>query len=46
MSVLYIMVPLAFVLAGGALIAFVRAAKQGQYDDLDTPALRAIEDDQ
>lgn len=45
MSVLYIMLPLAFVLAGLAVWGFIRSARQGQYDDLDTPALRMLEDD-
>ncbi|MBL8877358.1 MAG: cbb3-type cytochrome oxidase assembly protein CcoS [Phycisphaerae bacterium] len=46
MSVLTIMLPLAFVLAAGALIAFIRAARQGQFDDLDTPALRMLDDEE
>lgn len=46
MSVIYIMVPLAFVLAGGAVWAFIRAASGGQYDDLDTPAVRMLLDEE
>ena len=45
MSVLYIMIPAALVLAGIGIFAFVYAAKSGQFDDLDTPALRAVFDD-
>lgn len=45
MSVLYIAMPIAFVLAGLALWAFVRCARTGQYDDLDTPPLRMLADD-
>lgn len=45
MSVLYIMIPAALVLAGIGIVAFVMAAKSGQFDDLDTPALRAVFDD-
>lgn len=46
MSVLYVMIPLAFLLAGMAVWAFVKAARQGQYDDLDTPPHRMLMDDE
>ena len=39
------MIPAALVLAGLGLVAFIYAAKSGQFDDLDTPALRAVFDD-
>jgi cbb3-type cytochrome oxidase maturation protein len=42
MSVLFIVLPLAIVLAGLALAAFIIAAKQGQYDDLDSPQWRML----
>ena len=45
MSVLLIMIPAALVLAGIGIAAFVIAAKNGQFDDLDTPAIRAVFDD-
>jgi cbb3-type cytochrome oxidase maturation protein len=45
MSVLYIMLPIALLIAGMALAAFIRAARSGQYDDLDTPACRILMDD-
>ncbi|CAG0949201.1 hypothetical protein PHYC_00091 [Phycisphaerales bacterium] len=45
MSVLFIVVPLAFVLAGVFVGLFIWAARDGQYDDVDTPAIRAIQDD-
>ncbi len=45
MSVVLIMIPVALILAGLAVAAFIIAAKKGQFDDLDTPALRAIFDD-
>jgi len=45
MSVLLIMIPAALVLAGIGIAAFVIAAKKGQFDDLDTPAIRAVFDD-
>ena len=45
MDVILIMIPAAFLLAGIAVYAFVRAAKAGQFDDMDTPAIRAVFDD-
>ncbi|MBX3360868.1 MAG: cbb3-type cytochrome oxidase assembly protein CcoS [Phycisphaeraceae bacterium] len=45
MSVLYIVMPIAFLLAAVALLGFIWAARQGQFDDLDTPSLRVILDD-
>jgi cbb3-type cytochrome oxidase maturation protein len=45
MSVLYLVVPLALLLVLGAVWAFVWAAGRGQFDDLDTPALRMLHDD-
>jgi len=46
MSVILIMLPIALVLAGIGIVAFILAAKNGQFDDLDTPALRAVFDDE
>ena len=45
MSVLYLVIPLALILAGLALWAFIRAVRTGQMDDLDSPALRILHDD-
>jgi cbb3-type cytochrome oxidase maturation protein len=45
MSILYLLVPLAIVLALLATIAFVWSARSGQLDDLVTPALRMLADD-
>jgi cbb3-type cytochrome oxidase maturation protein len=45
MSVILIVLPLALVMAGLAVWGFVRAVRSGQYDDLDTPALRVLSDD-
>ncbi len=46
MSVIYIVVPLALLVVGAAVAAFVWAANQGQFDDLDTPAVRMLHDDE
>ena len=45
MSVMFILLPLALLLAGIALGVFVWAARAGQFDDLDTPALRILHED-
>lgn len=45
MSVLYIVLPLALLVVGAAVLAFLWAAKRGEFDDLDTPAVRALHDD-
>lgn len=42
MTVLYILVPLALLLAAGAVGAFYFAARGGQFDDLETPAMRIL----
>ncbi len=45
MSVLYIVLPIALVLAGSGVAVFIWAARRGQFDDLDTPAVRVLFDD-
>ncbi len=45
MNILFVLVPLALVLAGAGVAAFRWAVRSGQFDDLDTPALRILIDD-
>jgi cbb3-type cytochrome oxidase maturation protein len=45
MSVIFLVLPLAFLVAGLAVAAFAWAAYDGQFDDLATPQYRAILDD-
>ena len=45
MSVIFLVLPLALLIVGAAVWAFVWAARRGQYDDLETPAIRAMQDD-
>jgi cbb3-type cytochrome oxidase maturation protein len=45
MTVLYVLVPLALLTAGAAVAAFLWATKDGQLDDLETPAVRILHDD-
>lgn len=45
MTVLFVVLPLAVVLSGFAAVAFVWATRRGQFDDLETPAVRLLTDD-
>jgi cbb3-type cytochrome oxidase maturation protein len=45
MSILYVLIPLALVVLGVAVWAFFWAVGNGQFDDLDTPAMRILLDD-
>ena len=45
MTILYFLVPTAIVLAGFGVWAFYWAVKTGQYDDVETPAIRVLLDD-
>jgi cbb3-type cytochrome oxidase maturation protein len=46
MSMLYIVLPLALCIVGVALIGYLWAVRSGQMDDLDTPGVRVILDDE
>lgn len=46
MTVLYVLIPLALALAGGAVLAFRWAVRDGQFDDTETPAIRILLDDE
>jgi len=45
MNILYVLIPLALLVLGVAVWAFFWAVGSGQFDDLDTPAVRIIMDD-
>ncbi|HSD73703.1 MAG TPA: cbb3-type cytochrome oxidase assembly protein CcoS [Steroidobacteraceae bacterium] len=45
MASLLLLIPLSLVLLGAAVWAFFWAADHGQFDDLDTPAIRILQDD-
>ncbi len=45
MSVIYIVLPLAIVIAGAAVAAYLWTVRSGQLDDLDTPPARILRDD-
>ena len=46
MSVLYIVVPIAILLSGCAVAAFLWAVRGGQFDDVRTPGMRVLHDDE
>jgi cbb3-type cytochrome oxidase maturation protein len=46
MSSLAILIPLSLVLVGIAVWAFFWATDSGQFDDLDSPAIQAVLDDE
>ncbi len=45
MSVLFIVLPVVLVVVLGAVIAYAWAVRRGQFDDLDTPPIRMLHDD-
>ncbi len=45
MSVLYLLVPLALLLVVVFVVLYVWSTRNGQFDDLHTPALRALLDE-
>jgi cbb3-type cytochrome oxidase maturation protein len=45
MEILYLLVPLATLVVGVALVAFRWALRTGQFDDLETPPMRAVFDE-
>lgn len=46
MSVIYLLVPLALLVGGLFVAAFIWATRRGQFDDLETPAVRMLFDDE
>ncbi|MCX7866699.1 cbb3-type cytochrome oxidase assembly protein CcoS [Limisphaera sp. VF-2] len=42
MSVIFLLIGLSLLVAGGFLAAFVWAVRSGQYEDTGTPALRVL----
>jgi cbb3-type cytochrome oxidase maturation protein len=46
METIFVLLPLALLIAGIAVGFFIWAAMSGQFDDLDTPAIRILFDDE
>ena len=45
MDILYLLIPLALIIVAGAVTAFRWATRDGQFDDLETPAIRILMDE-
>ena len=45
LTLLFVLVPLAVLMLGAALAAFLWAVDHAQFDDLDTPGVRVLLDD-
>jgi cbb3-type cytochrome oxidase maturation protein len=45
MSILYVSVPVALLMAGAAVAAFLWSVRSGQFDDLETARYRILFDD-
>ena len=45
MSILYLLIPLGLVLIAFAVAVFFWAVRSGQFDDLETPAMSVVMDD-
>ncbi|MEL1242704.1 cbb3-type cytochrome oxidase assembly protein CcoS [Flavobacterium sp. DGU11] len=46
MSVIYLLITISIIVAVLFLYAFIRAVKQGQFDDSYTPSVRVLFDDE
>jgi cbb3-type cytochrome oxidase maturation protein len=46
MNILYLLVPIALLLAGIGVVAFRWAVRSGQFDDVQTPAIRMLLDEE
>ncbi len=45
MNLVYLILPIALLIAAGFVAAFVWATRQGQFDDMDTPSMRVLGED-
>lgn len=45
MNIVTLMIPMALLLGVGFVLAFLWATSQGQFDDLETPAHRILNDE-
>jgi cbb3-type cytochrome oxidase maturation protein len=45
MSIIFLILPITLLLSAGAVAAFAWATRSGQFDDLETPAVRLLHDE-
>jgi cbb3-type cytochrome oxidase maturation protein len=46
MSIIFLILPVTLLLSAGAVAAFAWATRSGQFDDLETPAIRLLHEEQ
>ena len=46
MEIIFLLIPLSLLLVAAAIWAFFWATRSGQFDDLDSPALSILDDEQ
>lgn len=46
MEVMFVLLPAALVFAAAAVVVFLWAVRSGQFDDLETPAVRILHEDE
>jgi len=46
MGIIYILLPAALIVSGLALVGFIWSVRNRQFDDLDSPAVRILFDDE
>lgn len=45
MSIIFLILPVTLLLSAGAVAAFAWATRSGQFDDLETPGIRALHEE-
>lgn len=45
MTVLFLVLPLTIAISAASVVAFAWATRRGQFDDLETPALRVLHEE-
>jgi len=46
MNILYFLVPMALLLAAAGVAGFIWSVRSGQFDDVETPAMRVLFDEE
>ena len=45
MSIIFLILPITLLLSAAAVVGFAWATRSGQFDDLETPAIRLLHDE-
>jgi cbb3-type cytochrome oxidase maturation protein len=45
MSIIFVILPITLLLSAAAVVAFAWATRSGQFDDLETPAIRLLHEE-